>query len=180
MSLAESPHSVNVRPRPNPDTTTLSRGEAGVRIIEPKGQVVKSSPTPIDREFILKKEGDVSVAFKPSPDLDLIAFRRSSSDVTHYVARNGYYVEVGAVNSEGMKSGAQYSLADGTMTYAEANVGAFGKFEVPAELGKNIIGLIRDVFNELKSNRTPSPVGIGAVEGILTNAVTAEPLASSL
>ena len=180
LSLAESPYSVNVRPTPDPDTTTLSRMERGIKITEPKGQIVKSSPGPVGREFILKNEGNVSVVFNPSSDLDLIAFQRPSTDVTHYVARNGSYVEVGAVNGQGMKSGAQYSLSDGTMTFAVAEIGSFGKFDVPAAIGKNIVSLIRDVFIELKSNKTPSPLGIGALEGIFTNAVTAQPIPASL
>lgn len=181
MALAESPHSVIVRPTPNPDTTTLTRGESGVRVIEPKGQNVKKAEQPVDRDLILKHEGDVSVAFRTSPDLDLVAFQRADSSVTQYVARNGVYIEFGAVNSIGERSGAQYSLRDGSMLNLEVSPTAFEQFEVPTEIGTLAIGIIKNICTELREDRkTPSPMKLGVLEGFISQAVVAKPTNPSL
>jgi len=176
MALAETNHSVIVHPTPNPDTTTMTFGEKRMVTIEPLGQIVKKSPAPVDRAFILRNDHDVSVGFRTSQELDLVTFHSPKDKKTHYAGRNGVYVELGTILHDGSRTGAQYSF-DGTLLFSVADTNAFAHVETPPEIGLDGIYLIKNVCHELRTNmRTPSPVELNKLATYIPSMLTAEPV----
>lgn len=172
MSLAEISHSVVVEPKQNPDTTSLSRAENGMKLIEPKGVTVKRATDAINRAFILQHRGDTSVTFEPTADLDTIIFYKNGASKTHYAARNGVYVEMGAVNSSGERVAAQYSLEEGIQISITEEIGAFPRVEVPQTIDTNHIALVMEACEELRINKlTPNPLMLAVVEDVVSSTI---------
>lgn len=176
MSLAEIPQSVFVETNQNPDSKSLSLRKGDLRVTEPKGSAVKTETGSSPRELSLSssQHETTSIVFTPSEDLDSIAFQEGQNKEVIYAARNGVYVEIGAVTSNG-QAASRFDLQTGSIIDTVINNG-FPYFESPTSIDLSLVNNIVDVCEAMRNKRlTPSPEKLHALKETIGTAIQTSP-----
>lgn len=176
MAITEIPHSVRVEPAGHPDTTSMFVSSDGLKLLEPQGISYLRKGGNRERRFLLKTdESTTSVTYYPSEELDVLAFHPEKRQTTHYIARNGSYVEIGVLNDRG-KMRTQYDIDNGAIILSEADMGVLPFFEIPQQLNLQKIEATINLLTTLKKPKSANPKDLSsASESILANINFHEP-----
>jgi hypothetical protein len=163
-----------------PDTKSLSLSIDGIKVTEQDGQRKRGQEDISQRRLLLKKGNkEVPVTYDSSKDLAVLAFHPDSKDgkgSSHYLAKNGKYIEVGTLDTYGNITTVRYDDKSGYILDASTTIDSFKSFEMPMQIGIDKIDKIKDIFQSLKKSQTPLPTNIDYASSFVLSLVkTAEP-----
>lgn len=163
-----------------PDTKSLSLSIDGIKVTEQNGQKKRGQESISERRLLFKNGNtETPVTYDSSEDLAILAFHPDSKNgkgSSHYVAKNGKYIEIGTLNTQGDNTTAKYDKKSGYIMDANTTLGSFKPFEVPMQVDIEKLNKIEDIFASLRSPQTPLPTNLDyALNFVLSNIQRGEP-----